>query len=49
MLQATQGKRLYIHEVSVRDGFQIEPVFVPTADKIALIDRLSRSGLAKSR
>ncbi|SBP86869.1 hydroxymethylglutaryl-CoA lyase [Thiomonas delicata] len=47
MLQAAEGKRLYIQEVSVRDGFQIEPVFVPTADKIALIDRLSRSGLAK--
>ncbi len=47
MLQASRGKRLYIQDVSPRDGFQIEPVFVPTDDKIALINRLSRSGLAK--
>lgn len=39
--------RLFIHEVAPRDGLQIEPDFVPTADKIALIDRLSRTGLAK--
>ncbi len=41
------GKRLYIQEVSVRDGFQIEPKFIPTAQKIALIDALSRTGVAK--
>ncbi len=41
------SKRLYIQEVATRDGFQIEPDFVPTADKIALIDRLSQTGLAK--
>jgi hydroxymethylglutaryl-CoA lyase len=41
------GARLFIQEVSVRDGFQIEPCFIPTADKIALIDRLSRTGVAK--
>ena len=39
--------RLYIHEVALRDGLQIEPRFVPTADKIALIDGLSRSGIRK--
>ena len=39
--------RLYIHEVVTRDGFQIEPRFIPTADKIALIDRLSDTGLHK--
>jgi len=39
--------RVYIQEVAVRDGFQIEPVFVPTAMKIALIDMLSGTGLAK--
>ncbi|WP_397475825.1 hydroxymethylglutaryl-CoA lyase [Pusillimonas sp.] len=44
---APAGKRLYIQEVSVRDGFQIEPAFVPTEQKIALIDALSRTGLAK--
>jgi hydroxymethylglutaryl-CoA lyase len=33
--------------VATRDGFQIEPIFVPTEQKIALIDRLSRTGLSK--
>lgn len=37
-------KRLYVHEVVARDGFQIEPRFIPTADKIALIDALSDAG-----
>ena len=40
-------KRLYIQEVATRDGFQIEADFVPTEAKIALIDRLSQTGLAK--
>ncbi|GGJ91379.1 hydroxymethylglutaryl-CoA lyase [Pseudomonas matsuisoli] len=40
-------KRVYIQDVATRDGFQIESTFVPTEDKIALIDRLSTSGLAK--
>lgn len=39
--------RVYVQEVAVRDGFQIEPRFIPTAEKIALIDALSRTGLAK--
>ena len=39
--------RIFIQEVAVRDGFQIEPRFVPTEEKIALIDSLSRCGLAK--
>lgn len=43
----TEAARLFIHEVAPRDGLQIEPVFVPTADKIALIDRLARTGVAK--
>jgi hydroxymethylglutaryl-CoA lyase len=42
-----QGLRLHIHDVAVRDGFQMEPRFVPTEQKIALVDRLSRTGLAK--
>ena len=46
-MQKAENKRLYIQEVSVRDGFQIEPRFIPTADKIALINQLSRTGLAK--
>jgi len=40
-------KRLYFNEVSTRDGFQIEPEFVPTESKIALIDALSECGYAK--
>ncbi len=39
--------RLFIQEVAVRDGFQIEPRFVPSEEKIAIIDALSRTGLAK--
>jgi hydroxymethylglutaryl-CoA lyase len=39
--------RVYIQEVSARDGFQSEPKFIPTAQKIDYIDRLSRTGLAK--
>jgi hydroxymethylglutaryl-CoA lyase len=41
------GKRIYIQEVAARDGFQIEPRFIPTDDKVALINGLSRVGLAK--
>ena len=40
-------QRLYIQEVATRDGFQIEANFIPSEDKIALIDRLSQTGLAK--
>ena len=39
--------RLYINDVAVRDGFQIEKRFVPTATKIELINQLSRTGLHK--
>jgi len=39
--------RLYINDVAVRDGFQIEKVFVPTATKVELINQLSRTGLHK--
>lgn len=41
------SKRVYIQDVATRDGFQIESAFVPTEDKIALIDQLSNTGLAK--
>lgn len=40
-------QRVFINEVSVRDGFQIEPEFIPTGQKIDLINRLSATGLAK--
>src|SRR5208282_5051355 len=46
-MRSADGKRVYIQEVSARDGFQMEPIFVPTARKIDYIDRLSRTGLAK--
>ena len=39
--------RVTIYEVGPRDGLQNEPGFVPTADKIALIDLLSQSGLTR--
>ena len=39
--------QLQINEVAPRDGFQIEATFVPTADKIRLIDALSATGLAR--
>ncbi|MBI1396661.1 MAG: hydroxymethylglutaryl-CoA lyase [Betaproteobacteria bacterium] len=39
--------RVRINDVAPRDGLQIEPVFVPTADKIALVDALSHAGYAK--
>jgi hydroxymethylglutaryl-CoA lyase len=39
--------RLYIQEVSARDGFQTEAQFIPTDQKISYINRLSLTGLAK--
>jgi hydroxymethylglutaryl-CoA lyase len=39
--------RVFFNEVVTRDGFQNEPRFVPTDDKIALIDELSACGYAK--
>ncbi|WP_106477914.1 hydroxymethylglutaryl-CoA lyase [Phytohalomonas tamaricis] len=41
------AQRIFINEVAPRDGLQIEARFVPTPDKIALIDALSRTGVAK--
>ena len=40
-------RRMHLQEVGPRDGLQMESAFVPTADKIALIDALSAAGLAK--
>jgi hydroxymethylglutaryl-CoA lyase len=39
--------RLYFNDVVARDGFQIEPNFIPTEDKVKLIDGLSQCGFAK--
>jgi hydroxymethylglutaryl-CoA lyase len=41
------ARRIHIQEVGTRDGLQMEAQFVPTEDKIALIDALSATGLAK--
>lgn len=38
-------KRVQLKEVGPRDGLQNEQAFIPTADKIQLIDRLSETGL----
>src|SRR5689334_18253981 len=43
----SERPRIHMQEVATRDGFQSEHRFIPTADKIALIDRLSKTGLAK--
>lgn len=39
--------RIYLHDVSPRDGFQNEKVFIETADKVAIINALSECGFAK--
>lgn len=36
-----------MQEVGTRDGLQAEAAFVPTEDKVALVDALSHAGLAK--
>jgi hydroxymethylglutaryl-CoA lyase len=41
------GKRIYMQEVATRDGFQIEDAFIPTAEKVALVNTLSECGLDK--
>jgi hydroxymethylglutaryl-CoA lyase len=41
------SERLIVQEVSPRDGLQIEPKWVETADKIALIDQLSLAGFSR--
>ena len=38
-------KQVEFHEEGPREGFQIEPGPIPTADKVALIDALSATGL----
>lgn len=39
--------RIHFNEVVTRDGFQIEPNFIPTDDKVALVNELSQCGYAK--
>lgn len=40
-----QGRAVQVNDVVMRDGLQIEALFVPTETKIAIINRLSRTGL----
>ncbi|GGF14723.1 hydroxymethylglutaryl-CoA lyase [Halobacillus andaensis] len=40
-------ERIYIQEVATRDGFQIEDQFVPTDEKVKLINKLSSTGVDK--
>ena len=40
-------KRIFFNEVVTRDGFQIEPEFIATDAKVALVDALSECGYAK--
>ncbi|BEU23337.1 hydroxymethylglutaryl-CoA lyase [Paraburkholderia sp. 22B1P] len=42
-----QFDKLIVQEVAPRDGLQIEPTWVETADKIALIDQLSTAGFTR--
>ena len=44
---AGQGRRIAIQEVGPRDGLQVEATFVPTDEKISLVNALSAAGLAK--
>lgn len=39
--------RLIVQEVAPRDGLQIEPTWVETDDKVALIDQLSSAGFSR--
>jgi hydroxymethylglutaryl-CoA lyase len=42
-----QGKRIHLQEVGTRDGLQAEAVFVPTENKIDMVNALSEAGLSK--
>jgi hydroxymethylglutaryl-CoA lyase len=39
--------RIFLNEVCLRDGLQMEPVFVETDDKVRLADALSHAGVRK--
>ena len=41
------AKRVTICEVGTRDGFQIEPGFIPTEQKVEVVDRLSATGMPR--
>ena len=39
--------RVYVNDVAVRDGFQIEKAFIPTDTKVEVVNQLARTGLHK--
>jgi hydroxymethylglutaryl-CoA lyase len=46
-MRSANLKRLFIQEVAPRDGFQIETRFIPTEEKVALINALALTGVSK--
>jgi hydroxymethylglutaryl-CoA lyase len=46
-LPVPAGARIEVCEVGPRDGFQIEKAFIPTADKIRIVNGLIGAGLRK--
>src|SRR5258705_8395478 len=40
-------KRVTVCEVGTRDGFQIEPEFIPTEQKIEVVNLLSATGMPR--
>jgi len=42
-----EGARIEVCEVGPRDGFQIERAFIPTNEKIAIVNGLARAGIRK--
>lgn len=46
-MEKNSQQKIYVNEVSPRDGFQNEEVFIDTPDKVAFINKLSECGLAK--
>ncbi|MES2977698.1 MAG: hydroxymethylglutaryl-CoA lyase [Pseudomonadota bacterium] len=47
LISSGAKKRVYFNEVATRDGFQIEPHFIPTDTKVALVNVLGQCGYAK--
>ncbi len=46
-MRQTSNIKIEVNEVGTRDGLQIEPTFIPTEDKVALVNLLSRLGYSK--
>ena len=43
----TYPERVTVVEVGPRDGFQVEPTFIPTGLKIEVVDAIARAGVPK--